>query len=132
MVMLPRRRVIMLATAAAILLGIAGLAAASYIAERGAERARIVEFRRSVFCELITPGMARTDVESILSRYGPFTETESSTGDFVVIYLSFDEPDVRERFGGTYFVLGFDGGEFHRATMPRFSDAYEPVCEPPP
>jgi hypothetical protein len=130
--MTARRRVIMLAAAAAIVLGIAGLAAASYLAKRAAKRARIVEFRQSVFCELITPGMARTDVESILSRYGPFTETESSTGDSVVLYLSFDEPDVSERFGGTQFVLGFDGGEFVRATMPRFSDAYEPVCEPLP
>jgi len=121
----------MLAAAAAIVLGIAGLAAASYLAKCAAERARIVKFRQSVFCELITPGMARTDVESILSRYGTFTETESSTGDSLVIYLWFDEPDVRERFGGTYFVLGFVEGEFLRATMPRFSDAYEPVCRPP-
>ena len=104
----------------------AGLALA--VIERLSQIRQTNELRHQVFCNEIRPGMDESQVANVLLEYGQFTQSISSVGSFEVIYVAFSDPTVHHSFGGQPIVLSFDNGKFVRATLPTFSDAYEPIC----
>ena len=109
---------------------IAGLAIA--VIERLRQTRQTNELRHQVFCNEIRPGMDELQVASVLLQHGQFTESRSSfgslVGSFEVIYVAFNDPTVHNSFGVQPIVLSFDNGKFVRATLPTFSDAYDPIC----
>jgi hypothetical protein len=93
------------------------------------QRQIALQLRQHVFCDQIKPGMEQSEVEAILQTYGNFTESTSRfAGDFSVVYVAFNDPDVHKSFGNQPIILAFDQGRFVRATVPALSDTYPPIC----
>jgi hypothetical protein len=94
------------------------------------ERTKGIELRHHVFCEQIKPGMDREEVRNILSNYGEYGETVSKfKGGLEVVYITYKDPSVFRKLGGSSIVLRFNNGEYVDATVPvPFSDANKSVC----
>jgi hypothetical protein len=94
------------------------------------ERIKAVDLRYHVFCEQIKPGMGQLEMRDSLSRFGDYIETNSGfKGGLEVVYITYKDPAVFHKFGGSSVVLRFVSGKYVDAFVPvPFSDANKSVC----
>jgi hypothetical protein len=94
------------------------------------ERTKAIDLRHHVFCEQIKPGMDRLETRGLLSRFGDYIETNSGfQGGLEVVYITYKDPAVFRKFGGSSVVLRFVNGKYVDAfVLVPFSDANKSVC----